>query len=292
MTIFLNDSFIPKEDAKISPDDRGFIFGDGVYEVIRSYNGRLFRAESHFKRLARSLEEIRIRTVKTSEVSETSEVSSLVKIEELKDIVKRLIKDNHLEKGDAKVYIQITRGAAPRNHAFPENTLPTVYACASPFEPPLKKWKEGIKVILVPDIRWARCDIKTTGLLPNILANQQAKDKGADEAIFVRNGTVTEGSLTNFCAVFNGVLTTFPESSYILSGITRSVVLELCRDFAIPVREFPVFEKDLDKADECMVVGTTAEVMPVVQINDRIVGNGKPGAITLRLQRAFKEITG
>jgi len=274
--VFLNDYFIPEEDAKISPDDRGFIFGDGVYEVIRSYNGRLFRAEEHFKRLERSLEEIRIKDVN---------------IEQLKEAADRLIKDNHLEKGDAKVYIQITRGAAPRNHAFPENTLPTVYACASSFEPPLKKWKEGIKVILVPDIRWARCDIKTTGLLPNILANQQAKDNGADEAIFVRNGTVTEGTLSNFFAVFNGVLTTFPESNYILSGITRSVVLELCHDLAIPVREFPVFEKDLDKAEECMVIGTTAEVMPVVQINDRIVGNGKPGDVTIRLQRAFQEIT-
>ncbi len=244
--------------------------------MIRSYDGKLFRSELHFKRLARSLEEIRIMDVN---------------IEKLKDAAEKLINDNHLEKGDAKVYIQITRGSAPRNHSFPEGILPTVYASASPFEPSLKKWKEGIKAILVPDIRWARCDIKTTGLLPNILANQRAKDNGAYEAIFVRNGVITEGSLTNFCAVFNGELTTHPESNYILSGITRSVVLELCRELAIPVREFPIFEKDLYKADECMVIGTTAEVMPVVQINNRIVGNGKPGAVTLRLQKAFQEIT-
>jgi D-alanine transaminase len=153
-----------------------------------------------------------------------------------------------------------------------------------------ERWEHGAKVILVPDIRWARCDIKSVGLLPNTLAFQQAKEQGADEAVFVRDGVITEGAHTNFCAVFHGELITFPKTHYILAGITRNVVLDLCCELSIPVKEFPLFEHDLTKADECMIIGTTTEIMPVIQINDWKVGNGKPGPITVKLQQAFRKL--
>ena len=276
MIAYFNGRFMPKEEVKISPDDRGFLLGDGVYEVIRSYSGRLFKVEEHFRRMARSLRELRIHGVDT---------------EDLKGIVEALIEYNELGDGDAKLYIQITRGVAPRRHSFPdEGTPPTVYATASPFQPPRQKWEHGVRIILVPDIRWARCDIKSVALLPNILANQQAKERGAEEAVFVRDGAITEGSHTNFCAVFDGELATHPKSNYILAGIMRETVLDLCDELDIPVKEFPIFERDLKEADELMILGTTSEIMPVVQVDDRQVGDVTPGRIAMKLQRAYREL--
>jgi D-alanine transaminase len=276
MIVYFNKRFIPKEDVNISPDDRGFLFADGAYEVIRSYNGKLFRAEDHVERMKRSLRELRINGAET---------------EDFQGIAQKLIQDNGLENTDASVYIQVTRGAAPRKHTFPETPVPpTVYVAASPFDPPEDKWKNGVKVILVPDIRWTRCDIKSVALVPNVLACQQAKEQGAGEAVFVRDGVITEATHSNFCAVFDGELCTFPESNYILSGVTRKVVLELCKSLNIPVKEFPIFEKDLENADECMILGTITEVMPVVQIGDRKVGDGKPGPVTIKLQNALREL--
>ena len=276
MIAYFNGRFMPKEEVKISPDDRGFLLGDGVYEVIRSYSGRLFKVEEHFRRMARSLRELRIHGVDT---------------EDLKGIVEALIEYNELGDGDAKLYIQITRGVAPRRHSFPdEGTPPTVYATASPFQPPRQKWEHGVRIILVPDIRWARCDIKSVALLPNILANQQAKERGAEEAVFVRDGAITEGSHTNFCAVFDGELATHPKSNYILAGIMRETVLDLCDELDVPVKEFPIFERDLKEADELMILGTTSEIMSVVQVNDWEVGDGTPGRIAMKLQRAYREL--
>lgn len=277
MIAYFNGRFIPKDEVSISPDDRGFLFADGVYEVIRVYHGKPFRADDHLERMARSLRELRIKGVDASDFKAVSE---------------RLIQENHLEKEEAVVYIQITRGAAfPRKHMFPdENTPPTCYAFAAPFASPRRQWEDGARIILVPDIRWTRCDIKSVALLPNTLANQQAKESGATEAVFVRDGVITEGSLTNFAAVFDGTVFTFPESNYILPGITRKVALELCGKLGIPVKTFPVFQKDLERADECMIWGTTTEVTPVVQVDDRMVGDGKPGPVTVRLHRAFREL--
>jgi len=277
MIVYFNGRFIPKEEVQLSPDDRGFLFGDGVYEVVLSYNGRLFRLEDHLKRMERSLREVRINGPDIGSFGEIAE---------------KLMQENNLGDRDATIYIQITRGATfPRKHIFPEkDTPPTIYMCAAPFEFSREKLEKGIRIILVPDIRWTRCDIKSVALLPNVLANQQAKESGAGEAVFVRDGVVTEGAHTNFCAVFDGQVVTFPKSNYILAGITRGVVLELCKNLNIPVKEFPVFEKDMKDADECMVLGTTAEVTPVVQVDDWQVGDGKPGPITLKLQRAFHEL--
>jgi D-alanine transaminase len=213
-----------------------------------------------------------------------------VDVPNIKTIAQELIRENELS-GDATVYFQVTRGGAPRRHAFPDpGTPPTVYIAATPFTPPLKKWETGIKVILVPDMRWARCDIKSIALAPNVLANQQAHEHGADEAIFVRNGVITEGSHSNFAAVFKGQLVTHPLTNYILPGITRLVVLELCTKLNIQVKEFPIFESELKQADELMILGTTTEVMPVRQVDEWHVGNGQPGLVTRQLQQAFREI--
>jgi len=276
MIVYLNGHFVSKDEVRISPDDRGFLLADGVYEVIRSYNGALFRVEDHFRRLERSIGELRIEGV---------DVASL------DPVVEQLLADNGLTDTEASVYIQVTRGAAPRSHSFPQQPAsPTIYVTATPFVPPHDKWSDGIKAILVPDIRWTRCDIKSVALLPNVLASQQAKDEGAGEALFVRDGAVTEGTHTNFCAVFDGQLLTYPESHYILGGITRQVVLELCPELGIPVREFPVLVSTLRQADELMILGSVSEVMPIVQVDHWTVGDGKPGPVARKLQKALRDL--
>jgi D-alanine transaminase len=276
MLVYFNGDFISKEDVRISPDDRGFLLADGVYEVLRTYGSKVFRADAHARRLARSLREL--------QMSGPSE-------EDVIHITSELLRRNHLGRGDAKIYIQVTRGSAPRRHSFPDGVIPpTVYAEASPYQPGREKWDSGVRIILVPDIRWARCDIKSVALLPNVLASQRASESGAAEAVFVREGTVTEGAHTNFCAVFNGELVTHPLSNFILGGVTRGVVLDLCRSLGVPFRESPIPEGELRQASELMVLGTTTEIMPVVQVDDWQVGDGRPGPVTRRLQRAFQEL--
>ena len=273
MIVYFNEEFIPKEKVIISPDDRGFLFADGAYEVIRSYEGKLFKLDEHLKRLARSLRELRI---------------TYSGINELKKVAEKLIRINNLSEGQALIYIQVTRGKAPRTHFFPkEKTIPTVYVAASVFHYDPQKLVKGIKIILVPETRWKRCDIKSVALLPNVLARQQAKDNGADEAVFVRDGFITEGTHTNFCAIFDGKLFTHPVNNHILSGITRRVVLDLCSEMNISLVESPIPEQKIKEADELMIVGTTVEISPVVKVDDLRIGNGKPGSITLELQRRF-----
>jgi D-alanine transaminase len=277
MLVYFNGNFIEKKAVHISPDDRGFLFGDGVYEVIRAYRGNLFRADEHLARLARNLNEMQIDDVD---------------VPHIKHVAQELIRQNELS-GDATVYFQVTRGGAPRRHAFPDpGTPPTVFITATPLSPPVKKWETGIKVIVVPDMRWARCDIKSISLAPNVLANQQAQENGAEEAILVRDGVITEGSHSSFAAVFDGQLVTHPLTHHILPGITRQVILELCAQLNIAIKEFPIFENELKRADEMMILGTTTEVMPVVQVDEWQVGIGKPGPITRRLQQAFAKIAG
>ena len=276
MIVFFNHQFIPKTDVRIDPDDRGFLFADGAYEVIRSYRGTLFKADEHLARLHRSLGFLRIHL--------PAEVN-------LQEIGGRLIEENKLRNEDANIYIQVTRGSAQRKHAFPDEDIPaTMYASVSSFERPVEKQKQGVKVILVPDNRWARCDIKSISLLPNVMASQRAKEENAEEAIFVRDDEVLEGSHSSFCGVFNNCLTTAPKSNYILPGITREVVLQLCREIDITVDESPISENGLKEADELMLLSTSLEVTPVVQVDDWKVRNGKPGAVTRKLQREFDEL--
>lgn len=273
MTVYLNGQFLPKDQARISPDDRAFLFADGAYEVVRAYRGHLFRAKEHWDRFDYSLKALRIPAPVDTDFSA---------------IASELLKRNNLADAEATVYLQISRGAAPRKHAFPAEITPTVYAFAAPFSNPVEKWASGVKVITLPDQRWARCDIKSVSLLPNVLANQQAQEVGAHEAVLVRDGYAMEGSLSNFAVVLDGVVHTAPRTNYILSGISRLVALGLCSALGVPVREFPVAEADLKCATEAMLFGTTNEVMPVVQINERKVGHGQPGPLTRKLQQAFR----
>ena len=277
MIAYFNGKFIPKEKITISPEDRGFLFADGAYEVICSYNGKLFKVDEHLERLKRSLSELRI--VESS-------------INRLRTISEGLIERNELSTVHAMIYIQVTRGAAPRKHIFPDKDTPaTVYANASSFQPLYKEREKGIATITLPDIRWGRCDIKSVALLPNVLACQQAKERGATEAVFIRDGFITEGSHTNLCAVFDGRLVTHPANNLILGGITRKVVLDLCIQLGIPFTESPILEKEMKNADEVMVLGTTYEILPVVRVDDWKVGDGKPGPITRELQHAYRHAT-
>jgi D-alanine transaminase len=274
MVVYLNGAFLPKSEALISPDDRGFLLADGVYEVTRSYDGYLFALDRHLGRLKRSLKELQIRQpdVDSAQVS--------------RDL---LVKNNMT--GDAIVYLQVTRGVAPRVHAFPKGDVtPTVYGYTVPFKTEPEKWEQGVAVVTAPDMRWARCDIKSVALLPNVLAQQRAQEAGVEEAILIRDGVVTEGAHTSVCGVFDGVLFTHPDSNYVLPGITRGIVLELCEVLEIPVRLFPIMERKLYEVDELMILGTGSEVMPVVEVDGRIVGDGKPGAVTMRLQEAYKKM--
>jgi len=275
--VYLNGQYLPKTQAAISVDDRGFLFADGVYEVIRSYSGHLFRLKEHGHRLLRGLSALRISTAP---------------LPELNELAHKLLSENHLDNSEAIIYLQITRGAPPtRTHAFPEaSTTPTIYAAASPFFPPLEKRSKGIGAITVPDLRWARCDLKTIGLLPNCLAKQQALENGADEAIFVRDGVALEGSTSNLFVVKDSLVVTNPKTNYILPGVTRQVVIELCYQQNITLHESPILVEALEAADEMFITHTTGEIVPVVRLNRQRVGNGTPGAITRRLQTAFTEM--
>lgn len=273
MIVYFNGQYLEKDRVRISPDDRGFVFGDGIYEVMRTYDGRLFRAEDHLRRMEYSLEALYMDGPSPETVL---------------GIADELMRENDLT--DAVVYIQITRGVAERRHAFPDETPPpTVYARVKPPTEEPEKHQKGVAALLVPDLRWARCDIKSISLLPNVLASSRAKEGGFEEAIFVRDCVITEGSHTNVAAVFGGELRTYPLSNYILPGVTRTVILELCDALGIPYREDPIFEHELRKADELMILGTSTEVMPIIRVNDWRVGKGRPGPVTRKLQRAFRE---
>ncbi|MCK5163617.1 MAG: D-amino-acid transaminase [Desulfobacula sp.] len=273
--VFFNGDYLKKEDVRISPEDRGFLFGDGVYEVIKTYNGKMFEFEAHLSRLKNSLNGLEIQ---------------FEQFIELESICRNLLNKNELSDQDAAIYIEITRGVAKRSHCFPEEPVtPTVYMMANPCPSTRKEQEKGVKILFKPDIRWARCDIKSVALVPNVLATQQAKQKNAVETVFIRDGAVTEGASSNFFALLDNVLYTYPQSHYILSGITRKVVLELCPKIGIKVKEYPVLESHLDKADEMMIVSTINEIMPVIQYDDKKVGNATPGPVARKLQQALRE---
>jgi len=284
MTVYFDGTFSDKENVSVSPDDRGFLLADGVYEVICAYEGELFEAQAHYDRLLRSLQAIEL-------TSENGEVPKEVDV--LPDVLPELIRRNGLDERHAKLYLQVTRGVAPRQHAFPDASVPpTVYATARPYDLPREKWKEGVRVIRHQDLRGARCDVKSIALLPAVLANQEAKDAGVFETVLVREGVVTEGSHTTVAAVTDGTLVTHPLTHRVLPGITRRVVLDLCAEMEQPVKERPIREGELESLDEVMLLGTTSGVMPVVQVDDQTIGEGTPGPITRRLQDAFLARTG
>ena len=205
----------------------------------------------------------------------------------LRLVVQELLARNGIAKGI--VYIQATRGVAPRDHKFPQQSRTSLVVTARPLKPlPASLIEKGAEVITIPDIRWQRCDIKTIQLLPNVLAKQAAVERGALDAIMIRDGVATEGSHANVFAVVDGVLRTHPTDHHILPGITRAVVLELARDAGIPTLEEPLTEAELASADELFLAGTTTDVMPIVRLNDAEIGSGQPGPITTRLIREFR----
>ncbi|MGH9203812.1 MAG: aminotransferase class IV, partial [Vicinamibacterales bacterium] len=266
--------FLPRSEAKLSVDERGFFFGDGVYEVTRVVRGRLFEWERHARRLARGLRELRIEPG--------------LDVDAIRSLQERLVRENAMLEGQGTVYLQITRGAAPRTHHFPPAGTPaTVFLSASSFTPPNEIRGRGVAVVTYPDYRWSRCDLKTVNLLPAVMAKQFASDHDCFEAVFVREAVVTEGSHTNFFGVIGGEVRTYPNSNYVLPGVTRDVVIELARDLAIPVSETPIYRHEIALLDECFLTGTTTDVMPVVSIDGIPVGNGRPGPIAMRLYEAL-----
>lgn len=274
-TVYLNGAFLPKEKAALSTDDRGFIFADGVYEVIKYYNGKPFRYADHLKRLKRSLHETQI---------------GFEDLAGLEPVFDKLLEENNLTGIHTGVYLQITRGANKRVHHFPKEIAPTVYAFAFPLPSFTENLEKGIKVISREDIRWLRCDIKSVALLPNTMLYNQAVEAGAGECVLIRDGKVTEATHSSILAVKNGTVITHPLSNMILPGITRKVILEICAENNIPVDERAFSEKELFGMDELMIAGTGSEITPVIQINDKPVVNKKPGEITRLLQRKFFEM--
>ena len=277
MIVFFNGEFVDKSQATVSVDDRGFLFGDGVYEVFRATDGALFAADRHLRRLANGLADLEF--TRPAALDDAALLAA----------ARRVLQDNGLTRGDALVYLQITRGVAERRHHFPPpGTAPTVFLSASRLVVPDELRARGAAAITTADLRWERCDLKTVNLLPNVLAKEQAVAAGAFEALLVRDGIVTEGASSNLFAVIAGKLHTHPPTHRILAGITREVVLELAAELAIPVVLEPITRAALSTASEVMITATTADVMPVVSVDGSRVGDGRPGGVARRLHAGLR----
>lgn len=273
-TVYLNGQYLPADEAKVSVFDRGFLLGDGIYEVIPAYNGVLFRLEEHLTRLQYSLDEIRLENPHSNA--------------EWKVLLSTLVEKN-LDT-DLSVYLQLTRGVAARDHAFPEGVSTTVFAMTNKIIPLSQAYYEnGVAAITLDDNRWSRCNIKAISLLPNILLRQQAVDHGVAEAILVRNNSVTEGAASNVFVVINGMLITPPKSSHLLPGITRDLIVELAIKHGISVSEKNVSLAEMQAADEVWLTSSTKEILPVTCLDDKPVGTGKPGEMWLKMTAIYGE---
>ena len=269
-TVYLNGQYLPLCDAKISVLDRGFLFGDGIYEVIPAYGGRLFRLQEHLTRLDNSLVRIRLGNPYSSEEWATILQPLLIKGQ------------------DQYIYLQITRGVAPkRDHAFPEQISPTVFAMCSPIVP-FPERETGVKAITLDDNRWGLCNIKAITLLANILLRQSAIEQGSAEAILVKDGYVTEGAASNIFAVIDGILVTPPKGEEILPGITRDIILELALANNIPFSEDIISLEALQSASEVWLTSSTREIIPVVQLDSATIADGKPGPVWEKMHQLFQ----
>lgn len=279
MQVYLNGSFLNHDEAKISVGDRGFVFGDGVYEVTRVVNGRFFREKEHIERLKKGLNGLKIAVSKSI-------------IESIPEISRELIKINGHQSGEASVYLQITRGAAwPRTHTFPDPEVePTVYLSSASFTPHAELHKTGEDTITIADIRWARCNLKTVNLLPNTLAKQQAKEMGVNSAVMIRDGVVTESPNANVFGVKDGALYTYPATNYILDGITRNVVLDIAKELEIPVHFDPIRQEDIFQLDELFFSGTTTDIQPIIKVDGHELSGGKPGPVVRSIQKMHREL--
>lgn len=267
-----NGEIMPLEEVRVPVTDRGYMFGDGIYEFLRIYEGRIHCADGHFRRLSRSLAALKI---------------VHAGLGGLRRRVEDLIARTGL--AEATAYIQVTRGPAPRAHAFPAEPHSSELIYVQPFHDPYaSKRLQGVKVSLQPDIRWGRCDIKSLNLLGNCLAVQAAKEADAHEALLHRDdGTITECGHSSFYAVQNGTVITHPNGPRILPGITRDLVLELAAKAKIPVNQRALRHSELSSCSEMFLTSTSAEILPIVRVDDFIVHSGEPGPVTRRLQEAF-----
>lgn len=277
----LDGELMPLAQARISPMDRGFIFGDGVYEVVPVYAGRLFRFDEHMARLARGLARIRIVPPRTRE--------------QWLAAARRLVQAMQAQTGvaDQLVYIQVTRGVAMRDHVMPPDIEPTVFMMASAMKPPTAEQRHhGVACVTARDFRWERGDIKSTSLLGNVLARQISADQGAAETILLRDGFLTEASASNVWVVHEGALLGPPKSEHVLEGIRVDLLRELCEDEGIAYNLRPIAEGDLRSADEVMLSSATKEVLAVTRLDGEPVGHGalrgKPGPVYARLYEAYQ----
>jgi len=272
--VYLNGEFMPLQSARVSVLDRGFIFGDGVYEVIPVYSRHPFRLPEHLARLQRSLDAVRL----DAPLAEA----------EWTRLVHQIIERNAAE--DQAVYLQVTRGVAPRDHAFPKEVAPTVFMMSNPLVTPSRKLVEnGCSAVTTTDFRWLRCDVKVTSLLANCLLRQRSVDAGADEVVMFRDGYLTEGSSSNVFAVQGGTLLAPPKNHLVLPGITYDVVLELAAANRVPVEVREVAEDEVRSADELWLSSSSKEVLAVTTLDGRPVGNGKPGPVFKLVHQAFQD---
>lgn len=272
--VFLNGEFVPLNEARVPVLDRGFIFGDGVYEFIPVYGKRLFRLDEHLERLNNSLDAVRINNPYPES--------------EWKKFLSQIVMKHDYE--DQTIYLQVTRGVAPRDHAFPQGITPTVFMIASPLTTTsLDVFKRGIHAITLDDIRWLHCNVKAISLLPNILLRQTAIDENAQEAILIRDGEVTEGSASNVFIVRDGVIKTPPKGSRLLPGITRDLVVELAQTHGLACEESNFSKAELQAADEIWVTSSSKEILPVVRLNDEPVGSGEAGVVTRQVYDIYQQ---
>jgi len=278
MTVYLNGEFMAREDAKISVFDRGFMFGDGVYEVTPAYGRQPFRLKQHLERLEHSLAEIRL--------------ANPFSRAQWTELTEQMVAKNPWE--NQGIYLQVTRGVAPRDHPFPKKSTPTVFMmCNQLMTPPDSFYEKGAECISAPDTRWLRCHIKSTSLLGNVLARQAADDVGALECIMFRDGFLTEAAACNVMIVKNGIVLAPPKDNLILPGITYNAALELMRTNKLPLEQRKVSEAEVRDADEVWLTSTTKELIPVVTLDGKPVGHGaargKPGPVFKRMHALFRE---
>jgi len=273
-TVYLNGEYMPLAEARVPVLDRGFIFGDGVYEVIPVYGRVALRLQEHLARMQRSLDAIRL--------ANPMDMAAWTKL------VNEVIARNPWD--DQAVYIQVTRGVAPRDQAFPAGVQPTVFVMANPMSKPTAEQREkGVGVITAEDFRWKRCDIKSVSLLANCMLRQAAAEAGCVEAVLLRDGLVTEASTSNVFIVKNGVIITPPKDYRILPGVTLDLVLDLAREAKLPLEVRPLTEAELRAADELWVSSSTKEVLPVTRLDGAPVGNGKPGPMYARVHQLYQD---
>lgn len=273
-TVYLNGEFLPLDQARVPVMDRGFLFGDGVYEVIPVYDRRIFRLEAHLARLSASLEGIRLANPHTPA--------------QWRALIDRVVAG--AEWPDQGVYLQVTRGSGPRDHVFPAEVRATVFIMAQPLPMPSAEAVErGVAVISAPDNRWLRCDLKTTSLLPNVLLRQLSVDAGCAETVLLRDGWLTEGAASSVFAVLDGVIVAPPESALILPGVTHDVVLELARRAAMPLAQAPISVAALRGAEEVWLASSTKEVIAVTRLDGHPVGKGVPGPVFRRMHALYQD---